>query len=312
VRVLVTGGLGFVGTNLVTGFLDGPDVRLRVLDNGSAGPPQPPLDDPRVEIRIADVRDRAAVDDAAASVDAIVHLAAQTGIVDSLSEPRSSVAINVEGTLNVLEAARRHGVRRVVCASSNAAVGRHEPPLDEDCLPQPISPYGATKLAAEALCCAFAEAYGLETVALRFSNVYGPWSVHKGSVVATFFRRVLRREPIVIHGSGDQTRDFLFTEDLTWAVRLAIERPVVGRVYQVASGRETAIRELARACQHIGEKDLGHPVAVEYRMARAGDVPRSYSSIARIGAELGFVPTISLDEGLRRTWAWFRAAGVAG
>ena len=309
-KLLVTGGLGFVGTNLAIEFLARPGTSLRVLDIAPAGTAQPPLLDPRVEIRYGDVRDAEAVASAARGANAIVHLAAQTGVVESLSDPRTSVAINVEGTLNVLEAARHADIRRVVCASSNAAVGRHEPPLDEGSLPRPTSPYGATKLAGEALCHAFAEAYGLETVSLRFSNLYGPWSIHKGSVVATFFRRLLAGDPIVLQGDGLQTRDFLYTEDLTRAVRLAVESPRVERVYQVATGRETSIAELARACLSVAETHGGRQTAIEYGEPRAGDLSRNVSSIDLIRTGLGFVPAVSLRDGLERTWAWFQRAGM--
>ena len=309
-KILVTGGLGFVGTNLALEFLSQPGTVLRVLDVAAPSTAQAPLLDPRVDIRQGDVRDAAAVVSAAEGMDAIVHLAAQTGVVESLADPRTSVSINVDGTLNVLEAARQHSIRRVVCASSNAAVGRHEPPLDELTVPQPTSPYGATKLAGEALCHAFADSYGMDTVSLRFSNLYGPWSIHKGSVVATFFRHLIAGKPIVLHGGGRQTRDFLHAEDLTRAIRLAVESPIVDRVYQVASGRETSIAELAAACVSVARRHGSAPPTVQYAEPRAGDVPRNYSSIDKITSRLGFVPTVSLNEGLERTWAWFQSAGM--
>jgi UDP-glucose 4-epimerase len=299
-----------VGTNLALEFLARPGTTLRVLDIAPSTSAQPPLIDPRVEIRYGDIRDADAVSAATKGVDAVIHLAAQTGVVESFSDPRLSLAVNVDGTLNVLQAARRHNVRRIICASSNAAVGAHEPPLTECSVPRPTSPYGASKLAAEALCHAFADAYGLEAISLRFSNLYGPWSIHKGSVVATFFKRLLANEAVVLHGDGRQTRDFLYSGDLTRAIRLAVESPVVEHLYQVASGCETSIADLARACVAVAKRHGLPEAAIQYGEARIGDVPRNYSSIDRIKAGLGFVPSVTLLEGLERTWEWFQLAGV--
>lgn len=308
-KLLVTGGLGFVGTN----FADFASARhaIRIFDNGSAGDPQPPVLRDGIEIVRGDVRDAGAVRDAAKGIDAILHLAAQTGVVESLDDPRTSVDINVDGTLNVLEAARAAGVSRVVIASSNAAVGDQEPPMDEQKVARPISPYGATKLAGEALCSAFTAAYGLETIALRFSNLYGPWSVHKGSVVASFFRAALAGKPLIVHGDGRQTRDFLFTDDLNRGLETALSHPSARGVYQIASGTETAIGELAAAVKRLVDADSLGPVRLEYVGSRVGDVARNYSSINKIAAEMGFSPVVPLDEGLKRTWAWFRARQVA-
>lgn len=305
-KLLVTGGLGFVGTNFAVDVLARPGVTLRVLDNGSAGPAQPPLHHPQVEVVIADVRDAVAVCAACRGVDAVLHLAAQTGVVESLEDPLVSVAINVDGTVNVLEAARQAGVRRVVVASSNAAVGAHEPPLHEEAPARPVSPYGATKLAGEALCSAWQHAYGMRTVALRFSNLYGPWSVHKGSVVASFFRAALAGRPLVVHGDGTQTRDMLYTGDLNRALMTALTHPAAAGVYQVGSGVETAIGDLARQVAALVARS-GIAVRVESAPARAGDVARNYSSVERLASQLGFRPEVGLEEGLRQTWAWFQA-----
>jgi UDP-glucose 4-epimerase len=309
-RVLVTGGLGFVGTNLAIGLLEQPGWGVRVFDNRPSSVAQAPLASDRVEIVTGDIRDAAAIARTARGVDVIVHLAAQTGVVESLDDPRTSVDINVTGLLNVLEAARAGGVRRVVAASSNAAVGRHEPPLSETSVPYTISPYGATKLAGEALATAYFEAYGLETVSLRFSNLYGPWSAHKGSVVASFYRRIRSGAPIVVHGDGQQTRDFLYTGDLTRALVATVREALPSRVYQVASGQETSIRRLAELCAETAAAGGGPRVEVQYDEPRAGDVPRNFSDVRRIARELGFSPAVSLEDGLQRTWSWFQTTGA--
>lgn len=310
-RILVTGGVGFIGANLVAALVDQPDVSLRVLDKRPSDPQCPSLRDPRVEVRIGDVLNQGVVDEAMVGVDAVVHLAAATGVVDSLLSPRQSFRTNVEGTLNLLEASRAHGVKRFVFASSNAAVGAHDPPLDESKVPVPVSPYGAGKAAGEAFSVAYAKAFGVGTVALRFSNVYGPYSEHKGSVVATMLRLALKGGPLTIHGDGSQTRDFLFVEDLCQAIWRALEAAEPGSVFQIASGVETPISMLANKIRRLVEADLGVEIPVRYLPPRAGDVPRNYSSIALASQQLGYSPMVSLDEGLTRTWEWFKARWAA-
>lgn len=310
-KILVTGGVGFIGTNLVAHLVDRPGSRLRVLDRAPARSDRAPLADDRVEVCRGDILDEGAVADAVAGVDAIVHLAAATGVVDSIAAPRPSLAVNVEGTLNLLEAARAARVRKFVFASSNAAIGAQPPPLDETRPAAPVSPYGAGKLAGEALCSAWAHAYGLETVALRFSNVYGPYSDEKGSAVATFFRAARTGGPVVIHGDGSQTRDFLFVGDLSEAIRLAIERGRGGALFHIASGVETPVTTLARKICRLVGAELGVEVPLEFAPARAGDVPRNYSSVAHARESLGWVPGVGLDEGLAHTWRWFKAQDAA-
>ncbi|MBI3088215.1 MAG: NAD-dependent epimerase/dehydratase family protein [Candidatus Omnitrophica bacterium] len=307
-RVLVTGGAGFIGTNLVAAWINRPGLRVRVLDNGESGPLQRPLLDGRLERVEGDVREAEVVARAIAGCDAVVHLAAATGVAESIRDPRRSVEVNVQGTLNLLEAARAAGVARCVFASSNAAVGAHEPPLDETHPLNPVSPYGAGKAAGEALMTAYAKAFGLGTASLRFSNVYGPYSEHKGSVVAAFFRAALAGEPITVHGDGSQTRDFVFVEDLCEAVWLALQRAEPGSVFQIASGVETPIGELAEQVRRLVESEGGIRVAVRHAPVRAGDVARNYSRIELARARLGYAPRVGLAQGLRRTWEWWKAA----
>lgn len=310
-RILITGGLGFVGTNLVTSLVDRPGLELRILDNGQAGAPKTPLQNIRLDIRYGDVRDQAAVEKSVLGVDAVVHLAAATGVEDSIHRPRESLQVNIEGTLNLLEAARRHGVRRFIYASSNAAVGPYCGPIDESVVPVPGSPYGAGKLAGEALCAAYSATFGIDTVALRFSNVYGPYSEHKESVVASFFRSAIDGGPLTVYGDGVQTRDFLFIDDLCRATWLAIERGQKRLVVQIASGVETQIGVLAQKISALVEEDLGVTIPILYKPPRSGDVPRSFSSIALAREKLGYLPQVSLDEGLRRTWSWFKTHGTS-
>ena len=257
-----------------------------------------------MQARLADAD---AVVRAVDGADAVVHLAARAGIPDSVDDPLGTFAVNVSQTLGVLDAARLVGARRFVFASSNAAAGDHEPPADETDLPHPRSPYGASKLAGEAYCQAYAATYGMAACALRFSNAYGPRSLHKKSVVAAWLRASLAGEPVTIHGDGEQTRDFVFVGDLAAAVVAALDAPeavVAGELFQVGTGRETTINELAIA---IGEA-VGRPLDVRHAPARAGDVRRNVSRVDKAAAGLGYRAFVGLEAGLVETARWFASA----
>ena len=232
-----------------------------------------------------------------------MHLAAHTRVVESLADPRENFEVNAIGTFNVLEACRKAGVGKFIFASTGGAIlGEQEPPVHEGMVPRPISPYGASKLAGEAYCSANAGAYGLKTAALRFSNVYGPFSYHKGSVVAQFFRNLQQDEPIVIYGDGQQTRDFLYVTDLVDAILLADKSNLAGEVFQIASGRETSIRDLVAAMQAMLPD---RKFDVRWEPARAGEIIRNYASIEKARRLLGYDPRTQLDDGLKKTWQWF-------
>jgi UDP-glucose 4-epimerase len=259
------------------------------------------------ELVRAPLADRDAVAAAVEGADAVVHLAARAGIPDSVSDPLGTFDVNVSQTLGVLDAARLAGTRRFVFASSNAAAGDHEPPADESDLPHPRSPYGASKLAGEAYCQAYAATYGMAACALRFSNAYGPRSLHKKSVVAAWLRAALAGEPVTIHGDGEQTRDFVFADDLGAAVVAAIDAPeeiVAGELFQVGTGRETTINALAVA---VG-RAVGRDLEIHHAPARAGDVRRNVSRVDKAADRLGYRAAVPLEAGLAETAAWFAAA----
>lgn len=280
--------------------------RVRVLDDLSIGHIAY-LDGVPHELIRAPLADRAAVAAAVDGADAIVHLAARAGIPDSVSDPLGTFEVNVSQTLGILDAARLAGARRFVFASSNAAAGDHEPPADETDLPHPRSPYGASKLAGEAYCQAYAATYGMAACALRFSNAYGPRSLHKKSVVASWLRAALAGEPVTIHGDGEQTRDFVFASDLAAAVVAAIDAPedvVAGELFQVGTGRETTINALAAA---IG-RAVGRRLEVRHAGPRAGDVRRNVSRVDKAADRLGYRAVVELLDGLAETARWFSAA----
>ena len=305
---LVTGGCGFIGVNLIPRLIE-QGARVRVLDNLSLGRRED-VEPLGVDLQIGDIRDRSALTAACRGVDVVVHLAAHTRVVESLTDPQINFDVNAIGTLNVLEACRVAGIPKMIFASTGGAIlGEQTPPVHEGMVPRPISPYGASKLAGEAYCSAYAGAYGLKTVALRFSNVYGPFSYHKGSVVAQFFRNLLRGEPIVIYGDGEQTRDFLYVADLVDAILLADKAELAGEVFQIASGRETSVRALVDAMKAMLPD---RTFDIRFEPARAGEILRNYANIEKARRMLGFDPTTRLDDGLPKTWQWFITHDRAG
>ena len=303
--VLVTGGAGFIGSNLAR-WLAARGDHVRILDDLSIGQPAYLAGTPH-DLRQGSLADPMAVAEAVSGVDAVVHLAARAGIDDSVRDPLGTFEANVAWSVALLEAARLAGVRRFVFASSNAAAGDHEPPSDEADLPHPVSPYGASKLAIEAYAGAYAATYGLTACSLRFSNAYGPNSLHKRSVVAAWLRAALAGEPITIHGDGGQTRDLVYVDDLAAAITAALDAPedrVAGELFQAGTGVETTIAGLAEA---IG-RAVGRELQIVHGPARAGDVRRNVAAVDKAARVLGYRAAVRLDDGLARTADWFKAA----
>jgi len=302
VRTLVTGGCGFIGANLVP-MLVGRGADVRILDNFAlAGPDR--VAGTGAEVVQGDIRDRDAVARAMDGVEAVIHLAAFGNVVDSVAEPHENFDVNARGTLNVLAGAAQAGVRRLVFASTGGAlIGDAAPPVDERSVPRPISPYGASKLAGEGYCHAFRVSYGLETVALRFANVYGPRSEHKKGAITAWIKRALNGEPLVIYGDGSASRDFLFVEDLCRGILAAYDAAEIPPVVHLSSERETTVTELARLIVAA----TGTDVPIEHHPRRRGEVERNVAMAGLAFELLGFRASISLEDGLARTVAWFRS-----
>jgi UDP-glucose 4-epimerase len=305
---LVTGGAGFIGSHLVDALVK-ERRPVRVFDNlssGRRGNVPPPAD-----LHVGDLRDAAAIERAMEGVGVVFHLAAVASVPASLEKPLDCNAVNVAGTLALLRAAGAAGVRRVVFASSTAVYGEAQPPIAEDAVPRPLSPYAASKLAGELLCATAAQHFGVETVALRFFNVYGPRqdpASPYAAVVPAFAAALLSGRPATIHGDGTQTRDFVYVGDAVAALRVSAEVPRPRRsAYNVGSGRAVSIGELA----HVVARAAGVAAELDFQPARPGDVRRSWADVRAIERDFGFSASTTLEEGLRETVQAMRGATSA-
>jgi UDP-glucose 4-epimerase len=305
-RVLVTGGAGFIGSSLVEALLSRGD-HVRVLDDLSTGRPDfLPAHHPALEMMAGDLRDPDTLARAVRAVDVIFHQGALRSVPLSVEKPFEFHDVNVTGTMRLLLAAREAGVRRLVFASSSSVYGDQPVlPLHEDLPPAPISPYAATKLIGEHYCANFARHFGLETVALRYFNVFGPRqdpSSQYAAVVARFIRGARRGEPLEIHGDGKQTRDFTYITNVVDANLRAADAPgVSGQVFNIACGERLSVLDIVRALEDV----LGRRLTVRHTPARAGDVRNTLADTARARERLGYVPAVGFAEGLRRTVAAF-------
>jgi UDP-glucose 4-epimerase len=305
-RALVTGGAGFIGSALVR-LLAERGYSIRVFDNLSTGSREN-LEDTDAEFVEADVRDVEELEHAAAGCEVVFHLAAGTGVVPSIEDPFADFDLNARGTLSALWAARSAGASRLVFSSSNAPLGAGAYPASEEKPTAPLSPYGASKAAGEAYCSAFHGAYGLDAVAVRFSNAYGPRSAHKSNVIPLFIRRLLAGEELVVYGDGTQTRDFVYVTDLADGLLRAAETAGIGgEVFQLASGVETSVNDLVARLAEI----TGREAHVRQEPPRAGEILRNYSLIDKARERLGYVPRVRLEDGLRETYQWFETEGGA-
>ncbi|HET7129580.1 MAG TPA: NAD-dependent epimerase/dehydratase family protein [Gaiellaceae bacterium] len=302
-KALVTGGGGFIGSNLVRALLErGDDVR--VLDNFSTGN-RVNLEGLDVEVVEGELRSYERVHNAVRDREVVFHLGALGSVPRSVQDPLTSSAVNIEGTLNVLLAARDEGVRRVVYSSSSSVYGtRRDLPVTEDQAPDPLSPYGVAKLAAERYCVSFARVYeSVETVVVRYFNVFGPrQSPHSqyAAVIPLFITAIASGNAVRIEGDGGQRRDFTYVSNVVdGTVRAADADGANGRIFNVAASAPASVNEVADTIGAI----LGKPVTRSFEPPRAGDIRDSWADISAAREVLGWKPTVDLEEGLRRTVA---------
>jgi len=305
-RLVVTGGAGFIGSTLVRTLL--PHGSVTVIDNLLTGHERN-LEEVRgsIEFHNADICDAEAITPLIRGADTVFHLAAIPSVPRSIDEPVPSHKVNIDGTFNVFHAAVQGGVRRIVYAASSSAYGDTPTlPKTESMTPQPKSPYAAQKLMGEYYASVFHSCFGIETVALRFFNVYGPrqdpTSPYSG-VLSLFMKHLLARTPPTIFGDGGQTRDFTYVEDVAGlCYKASLASGVAGKMYNAGNGGRFSLNFIWELLQKIE----GVEIAAKYGGPRAGDVRDSMADTARAMAELGHAPRFTIEEGLRRTLEWYR------
>jgi nucleoside-diphosphate-sugar epimerase len=303
---LVTGGAGFIGSHIAA-YLCASGKDVRILDNFSTGKRENLADLP-VSLIEGDIRDAACVSEAMQGIDTVFHQAALCSVTRSMRDPLATHDVNVTGTLVVLEAARKAGVRRLVMASSSSVYGDSDVfPKEEDMTPEPLSPYAASKLICEFYCRLYWKTFGLDTVALRYFNVFGPrqdpYSEYS-AVIPRFVDAIIQGLPPRIYGDGLQSRDFTYVDDVVQAnIAAATSAYAPGQVMNVACGNRWSLIDLI---EHL-ESLLSCNVQPVFEAARAGDVKHSQASIKRAQALIAFVPATEFDAGLRRTVDWFTA-----
>lgn len=308
--VLVTGGAGFIGSHLVRALLSRGHT-VRVLDNLSTGFRENlAAVESDIEFLHEDIRDVDACDRAMKGVDTLFHLAALASVSRSMRDPIATHEVNVNGTVRLLEAARKHGVRRCVFSSSSSVYGETPAlPKAEDAEPLPKSPYAASKLSAEQYTLAYARAGLVEGVALRYFNVFGPRQDANGpyaAVIPLVMRAALTRGRMTVFGDGLQTRDFTYVDNVVHANLLAASAPAEqasGQVTNVGGGRRISLMDLINEVGRLS----GHPIDIDYQPPRPGDIKHSLASLDRARQATGYEPLVSMQEGLSKTWEWASA-----
>jgi nucleoside-diphosphate-sugar epimerase len=308
-RYLVTGGAGFIGSNIVDELVRrGHEVI--VLDDLSAGKRENLLRvSSKIELRVESITNAAAVQAACKGVDYVVHLAARTSVPRSVVDPLDTNTVNIDGTLNVLLAARDAKVRRYVFAASSAAYGEAEAlPKTEDMTPCPISPYGVTKYVGEIYAQVFGRAYGLENASIRYFNVFGPRqdpSSQYSGVLSRFMLAVIQGQQPIVYGDGEQSRDFTYIENIVDETLRACEaKDASGLVFNGGTGKRITLNEVLR----LLEKITGKKIKAKYEAVRTGDIRDSQADVSLAERVLGYKPLVHFEEGLRRTWEWYKKA----
>lgn len=318
-KVLITGGLGFIGSNLVEYLLSKKSIeKIVIIDNFSksstkyldtitkyklfSSTKKYKKSSSRVEVIKSDINNKDFAFKVTKKIDYIVHLAAESGVDVSISKPYESFQTNVLGAYNYIEASRLNNVKRFIFASSGAVFGDARPPLKESNVRAPISPYGSSKLTIETFCETYANVFDLNTTILRFSNAYGPYALHKQSIVSKFINNILSNKPIVVNGNGSVTRDYVHVSDICNAIYKSIKDKNGSKTYHVGTGKETSIKQLIKIFK---TECVNHDIDVKYGLDRVGDMKKNYTSITKIKKDLKWQPKISLSKGFAQTFKWF-------
>lgn len=300
-NVLITGNAGFIGTNL-TKYLHEKGYNIRGMDNFSTGIKNYVPD--YVEMaEFGDITYYTNCIEATEDVDVVIHLAAESGVHKSIKDPLWTSRVNTMGTLNLLQASVESEVKKFIFASSGGTIlGAQEPPVHEESSIKPISPYGASKAAAEHFTNSYNECFDLNTNIVRFSNVYGPYSLHKtNNLIPAFILSCASSKPFIIYGNGEQTRDFIYIDDLVEAIyKIMLLDDIKKETFQIATGQETQINEVVDIMNHICHKKTGRWKEAVNRDKQPGDVQKNYALIDKARQMLGWEPKISVGEGLNK------------
>jgi UDP-glucose 4-epimerase len=304
---LVTGGAGFIGSHVAAALVSRGDA-VRVFDNLSTGRSENlAAFGKKIDFQQGDLRERKDVERAVAGVDVIFHIAAIRSVPRSMDNPTDTNEVNVDGTLRLLLAARQARVKRVIYSSSSSVYGDQKTfPQIESMRPMPLSPYAVSKLAGELYSVMFSRTFGLETVSLRYFNVFGPRQHAESqyaAVIPKFMECAQAGKPLEVHSDGKQSRDFTFVENVVQANLLAARRnKVSGEFLNIANGKNYSLLDIIA----VLEKVVGHKLERDHRPTRAGDVRKTWANITKAKKLLGYKPSVGLEEGLRRTWGWFK------
>ena len=301
----ITGGCGLVGSNLIS-RLKKLGYKIKVLDNLSFGKYET-IKDLDINFIEGDIRDDKKVLEFLDGIDVLVHLAASGSVVDSVRNPLENFSVNVQGTFNLINHVRNYKIRKIIFSSTGGALfGNTTPPVNEQSLPRPISPYGASKLACEAYLSAFANSYNQNTTIFRFANVIGPNCEHKKGIITTCFKALLNNEPITIYGDGKSTRDYIDVRDLAWVISESICKNF-GHLdlYHLASGFETSVFELIKSIEEVTGKNFSEII---YEKKRIGEVERNFASYELARDKFNFTPKYSIKDSIKTSWDSFKYA----
>ncbi len=319
-KVIITGGLGFIGSNLIKFLLQKKDIKkIIIIDKQSikkssyinkickfkyfANASSYKSSKFRVDVVRSNVYNYSDALLVCRNTDYIVHLAAESGIDVSVNEPYKSFKTNILGAFNYLDAARIGNVKGFIFASSSAVFGDTKPPYREDLNRKPISPYGSSKLAIESYCETYSQSFGLNTTILRFSNAYGPYSQHKNSVISKFIKNIFKNRELEIYGDGNQTRDFIYVDEICSAIYLSIKKSLDCKIYHVSTGKETSMKILLSELSKLFDKEISNIV---YKKPRVGDMKKSYSKSNKISKDLKWRHSVTLTKGLKKTLNWYK------
>ena len=312
-KILVTGSLGFIATNLILSLSKDKEYKIIGVDSGISKSINKGFTEDICKHKIFDISNKEKLCKLLHNVDIVIHLAANGNVIESINRPILNFQNNVASTLNLLECMREMNVKKLIFSSTGGALmGNSESPVNENSIPNPISPYGASKLSCEGYISSYAETFNISSVILRFGNVYGPFSLHKSGVFNKWIFSALNKEPLLIYGDGTSTRDYIHVQDLCNGINLAIkllksENSEKLNIFHLANSSEITLNYLAEVLSKVH----GGNLKIDYLPSRKGEVHRNFADISKAMKSLGFKPEISLIDGVKEVYKWFMEFGYS-